>query len=57
MTHRQRLTTALDLLADPALDALVTEEIAFEDVPAALPRILAADAPGLATAIRYSHHS
>jgi NADPH:quinone reductase-like Zn-dependent oxidoreductase len=52
-THRQRLAAALDLLADPRFDALITEEVAFEDVPAALPRLLAPDAPGLATAIRY----
>lgn len=55
-THRQRLTQALSLLADPRLDALITEEIAFDEAPAALPRILAAGAPGLATAIRYSRN-
>ena len=51
--YRRRLETALRLLDDARLDALITEEIAFEDLPSALPRILAADAPGLATAIRY----
>jgi NADPH:quinone reductase-like Zn-dependent oxidoreductase len=53
MTHRQRLETALRLLDDARLDALITEEVAFEELPAALPRLLAADAPGIATAIRY----
>jgi NADPH:quinone reductase-like Zn-dependent oxidoreductase len=51
--HRRRLETALRLLDDARLDALITGEVAFEDLPAALPAILAADAPGLATAIRY----
>ena len=53
LTHRQRLETALRLLDDARLDALITDEIAFEDLPAALPRLLAADAGGIATAIRY----
>ena len=53
LTHRQRLETALRLLDDARLDALITDEVAFEDLPAALPRLLAADAPGIATAIRY----
>jgi threonine dehydrogenase-like Zn-dependent dehydrogenase len=52
-THRRRVEAAVRLLADPALDALVAEEIAFEDVPAALPRILAPGARGLAPVIRY----
>jgi threonine dehydrogenase-like Zn-dependent dehydrogenase len=51
--HRRRLETALRLLDDPRLDCLITEEIAFKDLPEALPRILASDAPGLATAVRY----
>ncbi len=45
---------ALSLLAQPALDALVAEEIAFEDAPRELPRIFAPDAQGLAPVIRYS---
>jgi 2-desacetyl-2-hydroxyethyl bacteriochlorophyllide A dehydrogenase len=52
-SHRQRLEHALSLLADDSLDALITEEIAFADLPSALPRILAPGAPGLATAVRY----
>ena len=52
-THRRRLEKALALLADERLDALITEEVAFEDLPVALPRLLARGAPGLATAIRY----
>jgi threonine dehydrogenase-like Zn-dependent dehydrogenase len=51
--HRRRLEAALRLLNDSRLDCLITEDIAFEDLPSALSRILAADAAGLATAIRY----
>jgi threonine dehydrogenase-like Zn-dependent dehydrogenase len=53
-TYRRRLEAALGLLADDRLDALLTTEIAFEDAPAKLPQLLAADAPGLAPLIRYS---
>ncbi len=52
--HRRRLETALKLLDDARLDVLITEEVAFEDLPDALPRLLAPDAPGLATAVRYA---
>jgi len=53
-SHRRRLEKALALLDDPRLDALITEEVAFDDLPQELPRLLSKDAPGLATAIRYS---
>lgn len=53
-SHRRRLETALGLLASPALDALVAEEVAFEDAPRELPRILAQGAGGLAPVIRYA---
>jgi hypothetical protein len=43
----------LRLLADPRLDALLTEEVAFADLPAELPRLLALEAPGLCTLVRY----
>jgi hypothetical protein len=52
-SHARRLAKALDLLADPRLDALITEEIAFPGLPAALPRLLAPGAAGLCTAVRY----
>ena len=51
--HRRRLEKALSLLADARLDELITEEVAFRDLPAALPRLLAPGAPGLTAAIRY----
>jgi 2-desacetyl-2-hydroxyethyl bacteriochlorophyllide A dehydrogenase len=36
---RERLERAITMLDDPALDVLVAEEIAFSDLPNALPRI------------------
>jgi len=44
-THRDRLELALDLLRDPAFDALLTGESRFEDLPATMAR-LAADPGG-----------
>lgn len=52
-SHARRLKTALSLLAAPELDAVITSEVAFDDLPARLPSILAPDAPGLMTAVRY----
>jgi threonine dehydrogenase-like Zn-dependent dehydrogenase len=52
-SRARRLAKALDLLADDALEALITEEIRFADLPAAMPRLLAPGAPGLATVVRY----
>jgi threonine dehydrogenase-like Zn-dependent dehydrogenase len=51
-TYRRRIEAALRLLADPALDALLTEEIAFETAPVHLPALLK-DARKLAPVIRY----
>jgi threonine dehydrogenase-like Zn-dependent dehydrogenase len=51
-SHRRRLEAALRLLADPALDALISGESAFEDVAQDYARIL--DAPGtLCHRLRY----
>jgi len=52
--HRRRLDKALALLADDRLDALITEEIAFEDLPQVLPRLFAPGAPGLTAVVRYT---
>lgn len=51
--HQRRMAKALALLADPRLDRLITAEVAFADLPQALPGILATDAAGLATVVRY----
>jgi threonine dehydrogenase-like Zn-dependent dehydrogenase len=48
-----RLALALDLLADPVLDALITGECAFADLPAVLPRLARGELPGLCHRVRY----
>lgn len=50
---RRRLAMALDLLCDNRLDALITAEEAFDDLPARLPAIIGPDARGVATVVRY----
>jgi hypothetical protein len=52
-THRRRLAAALDLLADARLDALLTPAIAFADLPARLPSILAPESGVLCQLIDY----
>lgn len=52
-SHGERLAEALAMLDDRRLDRLVTEEVAFRDLPHEIPRLLAADAPGIATRVRY----
>ncbi len=51
--YGRRLEKALELLCDQRLDALITGEIAFEDMPAALPSLLAPGAAGLTSVARY----
>ncbi len=51
--RRARLAAALQILADARFDAFITGEVAFGDLPRALPALLAPDAPGLTTRIRY----
>ncbi|MEU7245288.1 zinc-dependent alcohol dehydrogenase [Streptomyces sparsogenes] len=52
-TFADRLALALELLADPAFDALVTGECAFEELPAVLPRLASGELPGLCHRLRY----
>lgn len=52
-SRRARLAEAIGLLDDPRLDRLITGEVGFAELPAALPRLLAPGAPGIATRIRY----
>ncbi len=52
-SYRRRVEAAARLLDLPALDALVAQEIAFDDAACELPRILGAGAQGLAPVIRY----
>jgi threonine dehydrogenase-like Zn-dependent dehydrogenase len=52
-SHARRMEAALELLQDDRLDALITEEVAFSDLPGEIPRILGDRASGLVTAVRY----
>ncbi len=51
-THAQRLALALDLLADAAYDALLEPATRFEDLPEAMPRLLAG---GLCHVVTYGN--
>ena len=53
-THARRLEKALSLLIDDRLDALITDEVKFDELPDALPRLLAPHSPSIAPAIRYT---
>ncbi len=52
-SHRARLQAAISMLDDPRLDLLITNEVAFDDLPEQIAAILAPAASGLATAVRY----
>ncbi|MBX7555047.1 dehydrogenase [Streptomyces sp. tea 10] len=52
--YADRMALALDLLADPALDALITGESEFEQLPDVMPRLAAGDIPALCHRIRYA---
>ncbi|MFF9489795.1 zinc-binding alcohol dehydrogenase [Streptomyces sp. NPDC014676] len=52
-SYADRLALALDLLADPALDALVTGESAFEELPDVMPRLASGKTPALCHRVRY----
>src|SRR6266508_321915 len=42
-THQRRLTAALALLNEPALDALLAPAVAFDELPAQLPAVFGSD--------------
>ncbi|MEO6088718.1 MAG: zinc-binding alcohol dehydrogenase [Umezawaea sp.] len=52
-TYAQRLALALDLLADPAFDALITGESPFDELPDVLPRLADGGIPALCHRIDY----
>jgi threonine dehydrogenase-like Zn-dependent dehydrogenase len=52
-THARRLATAIELLAEPALDALLNQATPFRDLPQQLPRLLAPEADVLCPVIDY----
>ncbi|MEV6485825.1 dehydrogenase [Streptomyces sp. NPDC051576] len=53
-SYADRLALALDLLADPALDALVTGESDFEELPQLLPRLASGELVALCHRVRYA---
>jgi threonine dehydrogenase-like Zn-dependent dehydrogenase len=56
-TTRDRLALALDLLRDPAFDALLTGSSPFADLPDVLPRIASGELPALCHTIRYDEEN
>jgi NADPH:quinone reductase-like Zn-dependent oxidoreductase len=52
-TYHQRLSAALALLDDPALDALIAPPFEFTELPERLPALLAVDADARCPLIRY----
>ncbi|AQA10979.1 zinc-dependent alcohol dehydrogenase [Streptomyces malaysiensis] len=55
--YGDRMALALELLADPAFDALVTGECGFEELPEVLPRLASGEIPGLCHRVRYGAES
>lgn len=53
-SYADRLALALDLLADPALDALITGESAFEELPEVMPTLTSGEIPALCHRVRYA---
>ncbi|MEU0342455.1 zinc-binding alcohol dehydrogenase [Streptomyces bobili] len=52
-SYADRLALALELLADPALDALVTGESAFDELPEVMPRLTSGAIPALCHRVTY----
>jgi threonine dehydrogenase-like Zn-dependent dehydrogenase len=52
-TFADRLSLALDLLQDPAYDALVTGECGFEELPAVMPLLSSGELPALCLRVMY----
>lgn len=52
-TTRRRLESAIGMLADDRLDALLGEEVPFAELPQQLSRLLSPKAPGLGALVRY----
>jgi threonine dehydrogenase-like Zn-dependent dehydrogenase len=51
--YARRMAKAMQLLANPRLDALLGSEIIFNDAPARLPEVFLGETAGLAPVIRY----
>jgi hypothetical protein len=52
-TTADRLALALELLRDPAFDALLTGESRFAELPDVMPRLAAGSLPALCHTITY----
>lgn len=52
-SYADRLALALELLADPALDALVTGDSAFEELPEVMPKLASGEIPALCHRVGY----
>jgi hypothetical protein len=52
-SHHQRLALALELLADPVFDRLITGACAFDDLPRAMARLAADPAGALCEVVTY----
>lgn len=52
-THAERLALALDLLRDPAYDALLTSRSTLAALPEVLPQVLTESRPGLCHVVTY----
>jgi threonine dehydrogenase-like Zn-dependent dehydrogenase len=52
-TTTDRLTLALDLLADPAFDTLLTGVSHFDELPEVMPRLASGDLPALCHIVTY----
>jgi 2-desacetyl-2-hydroxyethyl bacteriochlorophyllide A dehydrogenase len=53
-THQRRLALALDLLADPAFDRLISGESRFDELPLLMARLARAPAGALCEVVRYA---
>ena len=52
-TAAERRALALDLLRDPAFDALITGECAFDELPQVLPKLASGELPALCHRVLY----
>jgi len=52
-SHADRMAVALELLADPALDVLITGESPFAELPEIMPRLASGELPALCHRIDY----
>jgi threonine dehydrogenase-like Zn-dependent dehydrogenase len=53
-SHRERLALALSLLCDPALDCLISTELAFSSLPESLPAVLGPSSRALCARVNYA---